>query len=264
MPRYPHAAWRPITSNYTPGGMGTINGVVLHIMQGTLEGTDAWFHNPAAQVSAHFGIGVDGTVYQWVDTADRAWHAAAANPHWLGIEHEGRSGAYLSAAQLRASAAVIAWAAATHRFPLRAARTTSETGIAYHALGGAAWGGHPDCPGQGVIHQIGQLISTATAKGKGDIVTPDDINAIAEATCRKLGGTGFNARGWTYGDSIQKIREGVAKLLAQPATVVDEAELAKELLTSLSPQAIAAAVEQALPAELARQVADELAHRLAG
>ena len=43
--------------------------IVEHVMQGSLTGTDHWFQNPNAQVSAHFGIGKDGSVHQYVDTA---------------------------------------------------------------------------------------------------------------------------------------------------------------------------------------------------
>ena len=72
MARYSNAQWRPVP-NETPGGMTAYKFLVLHIMQGTLGGTDSWFHNTASRVSSHFGVGKDGTVYQWVDTAERAW-----------------------------------------------------------------------------------------------------------------------------------------------------------------------------------------------
>jgi LysM repeat protein len=51
----------------------------------SLEGLNAWFNDERAQVSAHFGIGKDGTVAQYVDEAMMAWHAGASE--WLGREH---------------------------------------------------------------------------------------------------------------------------------------------------------------------------------
>lgn len=42
-------------------------------MDGTLGGTDGWFTNPASQVSAHVGIGLDGTVHEYVLPTDSAW-----------------------------------------------------------------------------------------------------------------------------------------------------------------------------------------------
>ena len=57
--RYPGADWRPISGNFRRGG-NTPKFMIIHIMQGTLAGSDSWFRNPAAQVSAHFGVGKDG------------------------------------------------------------------------------------------------------------------------------------------------------------------------------------------------------------
>ena len=79
-------------------------GVVIHIMDGTLIGTDSWFANPSSQVSAHYGIGKNGEVHQYVQENDSAWHAGRVDaPLWklikpnvnpnlytIGIEHEGR------------------------------------------------------------------------------------------------------------------------------------------------------------------------------
>ena len=33
--------------------------IVLHIMDGTLSGTDSWFADPSSQVSSHYGIGLN-------------------------------------------------------------------------------------------------------------------------------------------------------------------------------------------------------------
>ncbi len=80
-------------------------GVVIHIMDGTLVGTDSWFANPASLVSSHYGIGRTGEVHQYVKEEDTAWHAGRVDaPVWklvkpninpnlytIGIEHEGKS-----------------------------------------------------------------------------------------------------------------------------------------------------------------------------
>ncbi len=79
--------------------------VVIHIMEGTLHGTDGWFLNPSSKVSAHFGVGTAGEVHQYVAEGDTAWHAgrryeaswklikADPNPnlYTIGIEHEGHA-----------------------------------------------------------------------------------------------------------------------------------------------------------------------------
>jgi hypothetical protein len=49
-------------------------GVVIHTMVGTLDGTDAWFRNPDSQVSAHYGIDIDGKrIYRWLKEEQIAW-----------------------------------------------------------------------------------------------------------------------------------------------------------------------------------------------
>jgi len=47
--------------------------ISIHIMAGTLAGTDSWFANPASQVSAHYGIGKNGEVHQYVADENKAW-----------------------------------------------------------------------------------------------------------------------------------------------------------------------------------------------
>lgn len=96
-------------------------GVVIHIMDGTLTGTDSWFANPASQVSAHYGIGRTGEVHQYVKEEDTAWHAGRVDaPVWslikpninpnlytIGIEHEGKPDDVWTDAMKQASAALI-------------------------------------------------------------------------------------------------------------------------------------------------------------
>ena len=95
--------------------------IVIHIMEGTLKGTDAWFSNEESGVSAHYGIGKDGEIHQYVGESDRAWHAGRiisptwrllkpdVNPNWytIGIEHEGREDTPWSDALYDASARLI-------------------------------------------------------------------------------------------------------------------------------------------------------------
>jgi N-acetylmuramoyl-L-alanine amidase len=42
-------------------------------MGGSLAGCDSWFANPASQVSAHYGVGLDGSVHQYVELTNSAW-----------------------------------------------------------------------------------------------------------------------------------------------------------------------------------------------
>lgn len=95
--------------------------VVIHIMAGTLVGTDTWFLNPANEVSSHYGIGKNGEIHQYVNEVDSAWHAGrvdksvwkgirpGVNPNYytIGIEHEGKQDDVWTDAMKQSSAALI-------------------------------------------------------------------------------------------------------------------------------------------------------------
>lgn len=67
-----------------------ITHITLHIMVGHLTGTDSVFQHPNG-ASAHYGIGSDGTIHQYVNENDGSWSDAnyASNNSTISIEHEG-------------------------------------------------------------------------------------------------------------------------------------------------------------------------------
>lgn len=106
--------------------------IVIHIAEGSLAGTIAHFHNPNAGVSAHYLVGKDGSVHQFVEETDTAFHAGVivsppkplprlgVNPNFytIGIEHEGRAGDEWPEAMYAASAGLVAEIAARWNIPL--------------------------------------------------------------------------------------------------------------------------------------------------
>jgi hypothetical protein len=156
------ATRRLIPVNFNKGGNNP-RLMIVHIMQGTLVGTDSWFHNPASQVSAHFGVGTDGVIYQWVNTDDIAWHAMEANDHSIGVENEGNSGDKLTTRQLEANARILHWVNLKHNAVnlWLTKRPATGSGLAWHGLGGAAWGNHPDCPGTPIVDQLPAILNQA-------------------------------------------------------------------------------------------------------
>ncbi len=68
----------------------TINRVIIHTMVGTAVSADSRFNNSTQQVSAHYGVLLDGTIWHWVDEDNTAYHAGdyAVNQSSIGIEHE--------------------------------------------------------------------------------------------------------------------------------------------------------------------------------
>lgn len=107
--------WKGAASgNWQIGRAGVApTAIVIHIAEGSLAGTDAWFDTPPwarpaphGPTSAHYCVGKDGTVHQYVQEKDRAFHAGnvdkpvakqvltkrEVNPNLysIGVEHEGR------------------------------------------------------------------------------------------------------------------------------------------------------------------------------
>ncbi|MFG3349227.1 peptidoglycan-binding protein [Streptomyces sp. NPDC048018] len=161
MAKFSGAKWRPIPINYTEGGQSSVRGLVVHIMAGTLGGTDSWFRNPAARSSSHFGTGKGGELTQWVDTTDRAWAQAYGNPSWLSIENEGKGGDALTSAQMDRIAEVFAWVHKIYGVPLQVTSDPNGRGLGYHAMGGKPWGNHPSCPGPKIIAQLPEIVARA-------------------------------------------------------------------------------------------------------
>ena len=64
-----------IRGNFDSFDTRPIDVVVLHRAQGSLAGMDAWFNNPTSGVSAHYGVGLNGEIHQYVKDKDNAWHA---------------------------------------------------------------------------------------------------------------------------------------------------------------------------------------------
>ena len=127
---------------------------------GTEPGTDAWFANPGAHVSAHYGVARTGAIHQYVKEEDTAYHAGITaadfarataqvvkdrpgvnpNAYSIGIEHEGKPGDVWSDAMLAASRALVKRCAAAWQIPLDR----------YHVVGHhEIYPGH-DCPGPAV------------------------------------------------------------------------------------------------------------------
>lgn len=151
--------------------------IVIHIMDGTLVGTDSWFGNPDSKVSAHYGVGLQGEVHQYVKETDSAWHAGRVyTPSWsliktnggqyinpnyytIGIEHEGKGDTAWTDAMYAASAELIRGICQRWNIPL-----DRQHIVGHHEIYGAK-----TCPGTKV--DINKLIALA----KGNVIpTPQN------------------------------------------------------------------------------------------
>lgn len=96
--------------NYSSRDGGKITNIVVHYTTaGNVQSTINHFLNPASQVSAHYIIDKNGDIYQMVKDADKAWHAAHANRHSIGIEHVAKVGEKLTDLQEKSSIHLIRW-----------------------------------------------------------------------------------------------------------------------------------------------------------
>lgn len=87
----PATSWRPASpSNYTHLSSRSIDRIVIHKAEGTLDGTVSWFQDPQSQVSAHYVVS-ETEIVQCVHDMDRAWHAGNGdyNARSIGIENDG-------------------------------------------------------------------------------------------------------------------------------------------------------------------------------
>lgn len=208
----PGAKWLGPVPNRNPGGMvRPAWGLILHVIVGSIGAANTVFHDPNRQASAHFGVGKDGRLYQWVDTVDKAWAEGAGNPYYFSVETEGQPTEPLTDAQCLTLAQLYNALVTTDRFPYQLANAPGEHGFGIHSMGGAAWGGHA-CPGTIRAAQRQHILDLAQRSKPGsdeedeemylikfDAATPQDRPSQYVV----IGGHIFGVSGQTHDDLVQ-------------------------------------------------------------
>ncbi|MBD3329816.1 hypothetical protein GF357_04975 [Candidatus Dojkabacteria bacterium] len=162
----------PTPKIWTQNGKGTRfewvpDIIVLHIMEGTLIGTDSWFQNPDAGGSAHYGIGKNGEVHQYADEAHACWannpprspsarivrrrQNVNANFYTIAIEHEGYTGQPWPDKMFNKSARLVADICRRWNIPI-----SRDHIIGHYEIDSI---GRPNCPGTGLTDQWSRYIS---------------------------------------------------------------------------------------------------------
>lgn len=182
------------TSNFNSRGNYKPELVVIHIMDGSLAGTDSWFQKGSAAagrpVSAHYGIGKNGEIHQYVDEKNAAWHAGNVqkpsfklykqgvnpNAYTIGIEHEGMplKDDVWPAAMKQSSAELLADICKRNNIPL-----DRDHVIGHYQV----YAGKPNCPAlnKGVIDEIiamAQKINAGTAPAPAAIRLIEDNGTV--------------------------------------------------------------------------------------
>lgn len=163
--------------------------VVLHFTEmGSAAAALERLCSPAAEVSSHYLIGRDGTVWQMVDETQRAWHAGAGSWHGqddvnsrsIGIELDNSGSAPFSAPLMRALETLLA--DIRNRWSIPPSGTIAHSDMApdrkvdpgsrfdwqrLARLGHAIWpeaGGDPDQPFAASLDAIGYPAACADAR----------------------------------------------------------------------------------------------------
>lgn len=193
MARMPGALWRPLPASTTRITQYDI--LCWHTMVGSLWGTDGYFRSIAPGVNSHFGVGGDGEIIQWVDTAYRSSANLNGNWHIISVEtadldpefarwntNDGNAVPAWTEAQLKSCAEIAKWVHETHGIPLslipdakvgRRGQGYHRQGVpGYMVEGAERWSNAVGkvCPGNRRIAQIPRLIQLAqgTAGPTGD------------------------------------------------------------------------------------------------
>jgi hypothetical protein len=119
----------------------------------------SWFNNPRAQVSAHFWVGGNGQIEQYVDTARAAWHGVRLNPTYVGIEFGGYPTEALTAAQIAAGGRILAEGARIHGWPLQEINMAGQRGFGFHRMAGS--GTSTACPSDLRLRSRGAILNAA-------------------------------------------------------------------------------------------------------
>jgi hypothetical protein len=177
-----------------------------HTMVGSLDGTDNYFRTSASGTNSHFGVGGDGTIYQWVDTAYRSGANYNGNYHIVSVETADMGAPFgpwggtdvpaWTAAQIDALGRIARWVHDTHGIPLTQIPDAKpgRRGVGYHRLGvpgymvaGAEqWSTAQGkvCPGDRRISQVPQVIARAQGGQPAPTVSGESDMAVISSPGR--------------------------------------------------------------------------------
>lgn len=199
--------------------------IVQHVMGrnaagdlGTMPGTKSHFENPASKVSAHFGVGFDGTIWQFVSLTKAAWANGILedpdlaidwlaecvreklNPNWrtISIEHEGDGVMPMPEKQYQASLALNRWLCS-----LNGIRPGTRTIIRHSQITGRQ---RANCPGKSfplirLLADLGAIRNNMPATFK-DPVTGITVNETFATFYRDNGGLAI------FGRPISDVKPG--------------------------------------------------------
>ncbi len=158
--------------------------VIVHTMDGTLQDTETMFAAPDFGIEAHFGIGcplcpagLDGAVWQWMDTDRQADGNLDANEFGISIEtcdHHDPMRKW-SPKQVDALIRLIGRLCDHYAIPRQVCPAWDGSGLGWHVMWGAPSHWTPEvkiCPGPVRIAQLKETVLPAVLE---DDMTPDQL-----------------------------------------------------------------------------------------
>lgn len=256
----------PFDDGLHPQGVLVPSAIVLHRTYGVL-GKDTYKGAYSIGKNGRGGVGIgfhflvgknEGQVVQFYDTSTGAAHAKGANSWSVGIEFDGVNEDPLTDWQVAQAAKIIAAACDAHRIP----RTYTTSGQRRRIAGCLP---HSLVPGS----DHGDLVTVddwnrIAARWTGaptpispqeDVMTPEQRTEVVGRLDRVIGLLE------SIHPAVAQIQTGVMDPVAGVRTMV--VQLLGQAQTAADPAQVAQAIAGALPADLARQVSDEIARRLA-
>lgn len=229
------------------GGAATEQrGVVVHIAEGTYEGTINWCLNPDSDVSCHFVVANDGRCTQMLDTDVTAWTQRDGNGKWVSIENEGTSDYYLTPQQVSKNAEI--FSRYTHEYSIACQQAYSPDGygLGYHSMGaenGYDWG-HSECPGELIKSQLSNVVAEALMMGQtspppepgtGPVVVSDESIIKIVTSVWTQGLTSSAGEFYTAGELELLIAENNEMLsgITSPMSTSEQAVLNRRILKLL-------------------------------
>jgi peptidoglycan hydrolase-like protein with peptidoglycan-binding domain len=188
-----------LASNFSPGRSGfKPEAIVIHRSGGSLDDIDARFSQTRSFNSAHYAVGTEGEVHQYVEETDTAFHAGVVvNPAWrllkagsnpnfitIAIEHAGVAGDPVTELQYAATAALIAEILRTYQIFADADHVVLHSEIRAGRL----------CPGDGFDRgSLLDRVRAALSMPDGSTNSETEVLALTNANVRE-GAPSISAR----------------------------------------------------------------------
>lgn len=170
---FPGVSWRNARNHSGP--MTAHLGLILHVQEGNND-LGPEFDDPASSASYTFVVLKDGAAQQYVDSDMTAWAQAAGNSTYNSVGTQGFSTEPLTEAACHAIADLYKAGHQFYGWPFQLAEAPGQPGFGWHGMGGAAWGGHFDCPGDIRKGQRQHILDLA--QSTGDDMTQEEHDIL--------------------------------------------------------------------------------------